>query len=222
LESGHAPPLGTPPHPGYFIEHSFQLLPGSTLLLFTDGLVEERGVSIRHGLARLMEEAGGAGEDLDELCDRLLAAFQGTEVSDDIAMLALRPIGFSGLSLSLQLPAEPRILAPLRHTMRRWLRENDASIPEINDILVASGEACANAIQHAYGAMEGSLEVTLVVDDGEIEVTVRDSGKWRPTSPALGGRGLHLMRGLMGSVEVDSGPDGTVVRMRHRIGGRVR
>jgi PAS domain S-box-containing protein len=222
LEKGHAPPLGTPPHPGYFIEHSFHLLPGSTLLLFTDGLVEERGVSIRHGLARLMEEAGTAAGDLDELCDRLLAAFQGKEVSDDIAMLALRPMGFSGQSLSLQLPAEPRTLAPLRHTMRRWLRENDASIREINDILVASGEACANAIQHAYGAREGSLEVTLVLDDGEVEVTVRDSGIWRPTSPAPGGRGLHLMRGLMRSVEVDSGPQGTVVRMRHRIGARVR
>jgi PAS domain S-box-containing protein len=221
LEDGLAPPLGTAPYPDYYVERTSPLAAGSTLLLFTDGLVERRGDSISLGLHRLEEEASGTHAGLDELCDHLLASLLGPEVSDDIALLALRPVSFDGDPLSVHLPAEPRVLAPLRHTLRRWLREIDATPQEINDILVASGEACSNAIQHAYGAREGYVDVTLAVVGDAIEVVVRDSGSWRPSSPAQGGRGLHLMRGLMTSVDLDTGPDGTVVRLRHRLHARV-
>src|SRR5204862_51936 len=78
-------------------------------------------------------------------------------------------------------------------------------------------EACANVIQHAYGGGEGHIEVDLAMVDGDVEVTVRDTGRWRSISPHGGGRGLDLMRGLMDTVEVDTGPDGTVVRMRRRV-----
>jgi PAS domain S-box-containing protein len=218
LEDGLAPPVGTPPHPGYYVEHVSQFPAGSTLLLFTDGLVERRGDSLRVGLTRLRSEAATAGPDLDALCDHLLASLLDTEVSDDIALLALRSVPFAGDSLTLRLPAEARVLAPLRHTMRRWLREVHATPREINDILVASGEACANAIQHAYGSREGSLQVTIALVDNEVEVTVRDSGSWRPPSSAQGGRGLHLMHGLMDGVDMDTGPNGTIVRLRRRVG----
>jgi PAS domain S-box-containing protein len=221
LEDGLAPPLGTAPHPDYYVERTSPLPAGSTLLLFTDGLVERRGDSIDLGLHRLEEEASGTHAVLDELCDHLLASLLGTEVSDDIALLALRPVSFDGDPLRVHLPAEPRVLAPLRHTLRRWLREIDATPQEINDILVASGEACSNAIQHAYGAREGYVDVTLAVVGDSIEVVVRDSGSWRASSPAQGGRGLHLMRGLMTSVDLDTGPDGTRVRLRHRLHARV-
>jgi len=220
LQDGLAPPLGTPPHPGYYVERAAQLPFGSTLLLFTDGLVERRGDSLRDGLERLTEAAALPAADLDALCDRLLASMRGEEVSDDIALLALRSVPFTGSSLTLRLAAEPRVLAPLRHTIRRWLRDLDATPQETYDILVASGEACANAIQHAYGAREGFVDVTLAAVDEWAEVTVRDSGSWRPKSPALGGRGLHLMQGLMDSVETRTGPDGTMVRLRRRLRSR--
>jgi serine phosphatase RsbU (regulator of sigma subunit) len=63
---------------------------GSTVLLFTDGLFERRGVPIDEGRDRLRRlVAASAGESLDALCDRLLAEMiDGVE--DDVAVLAVR------------------------------------------------------------------------------------------------------------------------------------
>jgi anti-sigma regulatory factor (Ser/Thr protein kinase) len=141
----------------------------------------------------------------------------GAEAADDVALLALRPVPFAGEPLRLRTPAEPNALASLRHTVRRWFREVEADRQDAYDILVACGEACANVIQHAYGGGEGHIEVDVAMLDGEVEVVVRDTGRWRSASPRGGGRGLDLMRGLMDSVDVDTGPEGTVVRMRRRV-----
>jgi integral membrane sensor domain MASE1/anti-sigma regulatory factor (Ser/Thr protein kinase) len=216
LEDALAPPLGTD-LPGRFPEGKFQLAPGSTVLLFTDGLVEKRGGSIIEGLARLKEEAAGAGEDLDALCDHLLGAMVGGHVEDDVALVAMRA-GPLGGRLHLRLAAEPQVLAPLRRVLRRWLRQLDATPEETNEILVACGEACTNAIQHAYGAGEGAVEVELSHADGAVELLVRDHGRWRPPGGQQGGRGLPLMRGLMDAVEVERGAGGTTVRLRKRLG----
>jgi PAS domain S-box-containing protein len=221
LEGGLAPPLGTASNPYSYHEAMSELPWSSTLLLFTDGLVERRGASIEDGLAQLRESAAGADPDLDALCDRLLASMVGEEASDDVALLALRPVPLAGRALHLRVPAEPSVLAPLRHTLRRWLREVGASVEESYEILVSCGEACTNAIQHPYGARDGTVEVGIELVDGAVEVVVRDEGRWRPPSTGVGGRGLELMRGLMDSVEVASGVDGTVVRMRRRLDARV-
>jgi anti-sigma regulatory factor (Ser/Thr protein kinase) len=192
------------------------------LLLFTDGLVERRGSSILDGLTRLKTLAADPGEDLEVLCDHLLDSMVTDEVSDDIALLALRQVPLAAGPLFLRLPAEPQVLAPLRQTVRRWLREIDADPKIVDDVLVACGEAFANAIQHAYGAKDGLFEVSLVVSDGAVEVTIRDLGSWRPSSGSgraarRGGLGQRLMRELMDSVDVESGPEGTVVRMRRSL-----
>lgn len=217
LEEGLAPPLGAGSHPDYDVEAAAHVAPGSTLLLFTDGLVERRGISIRSGLARLEQEASASAPDLDGLCDHLLASLLEKEVADDVALLALRPVRFAGQPLHLRVPAERHVLAALRHTLRRWLRETDASPQETYEILVACGEACANAIEHPYGVGAGFLEVDLAYVDGEVHMAVADSGTWRHSPPPDGGHGMKLMRQLMEAVEVSRGPGGTVVKMRRRL-----
>ncbi|MGH2554525.1 MAG: ATP-binding protein [Actinomycetota bacterium] len=134
-----------------------------------------------------------------------------------MALLALRPVRFEGQPLHVRVPAERHVLAPLRHTLRRWLRETDASPQEIYEILVACGEACANAIEHPYAAGAGYLEIDLAFVEGEVQVAVRDTGTWRHSSPPDGGHGIRLMRQLMDTVEVDQGSGGTVVRMGRRL-----
>jgi PAS domain S-box-containing protein len=82
--------LGAPPAPAPAVEWAGVLPPGSTLLLFTDGLVESRSADLDEGLTRLLAAAGRAGtSDPDELCDRLLAELTGAHRADDIALLAL-------------------------------------------------------------------------------------------------------------------------------------
>ena len=64
---------------------------GSTLLLFTDGLFERRGVPLDEGRARVRAFlAREAGRPLPELCDRLLAELVGDGAEDDVAVLGVR------------------------------------------------------------------------------------------------------------------------------------
>ena len=217
LEGGLGPPLGAVGFPDRYLDVTYHLAAGSTLFLFTDGLVERRGATIRDGLDRLKALAAASDEDLEAMCDHVLLSMVESDVSDDVALLALRPVRLASEPLLLRLPAEPYVLASLRQTLRRWLREIEASPQVANDILIACGEACANVIQHAYGAKEGLLEVDLVLLDGTVEVTVRDHGTWRPISGRDGGHGERLMQGLMDSVKVNSGSGGTIVQMKRRL-----
>jgi serine phosphatase RsbU (regulator of sigma subunit) len=71
-------------------DHVLEIRAGATVLLYTDGLVERRGVPIDAGLAWLAGEAGRvAGLPLEQVCDELLAGLAGA-VEDDVALLAVR------------------------------------------------------------------------------------------------------------------------------------
>lgn len=73
-------------------EHACLLPPGSTLLLYTDGLVERRGASLDEGSAWLRQELATLHElPLEELCDRLLRVLPDA-LDDDVALLALRAL----------------------------------------------------------------------------------------------------------------------------------
>jgi light-regulated signal transduction histidine kinase (bacteriophytochrome) len=67
------------------------LTPGSTLLLYTDGLVERRGVDLATSLAQLVDLAGqGPGpEGIEAWVDGMLHSVPGTR-DDDTTILALR------------------------------------------------------------------------------------------------------------------------------------
>ena len=70
--------------------HTVALGPGDTVLLYTDGLVERRDATLDQGFDRLLALAGDlAGEPVHEFCDQVLARLQ-PELTDDIALLALR------------------------------------------------------------------------------------------------------------------------------------
>lgn len=221
LEEALGPPLGAAGHPDQYAEAAASMHDGSLLLLFTDGLIERRAGSLRDGLDRLLTLARTEKRGVEALCDALLASLPEDRVADDIALLAVQSVSFDGRPLEVRLPAEPRVLAPLRSAIRRWLRQVDASRDEIDEILVACGEACANAIVHAYGGQEGELSLELSMRDDEIVMTVRDTGRWREQGRREGGRGLKLIEGLMDSVDIQTGPDGTWIRMRRRLRDRI-
>jgi serine phosphatase RsbU (regulator of sigma subunit)/integral membrane sensor domain MASE1/anti-sigma regulatory factor (Ser/Thr protein kinase) len=218
LEDGLSPPIGVTPEATY-TEARHELAAEATLLLYTDGLVERRRVSIQEGLDRLsLEAAAHAASGLEELCEHLVSSLvQPNQVADDIALLAMRAVALRETPLTLRLPAEPRMLVQVREALRRWLRESQVSGGAESDILIACGEACANVVQHAYGAMPGDMEVTAHLVDGCIQMSVRDQGEWRPEADRGGGWGLQLIRGLMDSVEVAREADGTEVRMRRQV-----
>ncbi|GHH91999.1 SpoIIE family protein phosphatase [Streptomyces capillispiralis] len=90
LYDARSPLLGLVPEPEY--GSATEPLPaGSTLLLYTDGLVERRGEDLTVGLERLRREASGAVRlPLEDFCDRLLDNLLTTVGDDDVALVAVR------------------------------------------------------------------------------------------------------------------------------------
>ena len=74
-------------------DHEVVLAPGSTVLMYTDGLVERRGAHLERGLAWLAQAVAELADSptgtLEELCDALVALV-GDHLDDDVALLALR------------------------------------------------------------------------------------------------------------------------------------
>jgi serine phosphatase RsbU (regulator of sigma subunit) len=71
-------------------DHAVPLRPGSTVVLYTDGLVERRGASIDDGLDWLLTATSSlAHVTPDQLCDLLLDAVADT-AEDDVALLVMR------------------------------------------------------------------------------------------------------------------------------------
>ncbi|MEZ0493807.1 GAF domain-containing SpoIIE family protein phosphatase [Kineococcus sp. TBRC 1896] len=72
-------------------EHVVPVPPGATLVLYTDGLIEQRGRSLVGGIERVRESLrGNRSTDLDVLLDTLLAELVGARGEDDCALLAVR------------------------------------------------------------------------------------------------------------------------------------
>jgi PAS domain S-box-containing protein len=221
LEGGRTLPLGVMPSAEY-PQADAELEPGSTIVLYTDGLVEERGASIDRGLEALKDAVVGGPIEPEALCDHIVSSLLADRpATDDIAVLTVRTEPLSPERLHLDLPANPKALGTLRRTVSRWLEPLGASDVESNDIQVSCHEACSNAMEHGYRFREATVDVNAEFDGSEVVVTVADSGGWREQRDDDRGRGLDLIRALMDSVEVEPGPEGTTVRMRKRLAAPV-
>jgi PAS domain S-box-containing protein len=192
--------------------------PGSTLVLYTDGLIDRPDLPIRDGLDRLRKVVAATGDvGVDSLCDRLLDVLVPDEVSDDVAVLAARlvpvPVPFEA-----RVPADPASLFSVRSSLSRWLESARIVAGDRHDIVLACSEACANAVEHAYGgSADGEIVVHARFSDHTIELSVRDRGRWRVRRDDDRGRGLGVIRACMDDVSVESGADGTFVRMRRGV-----
>jgi PAS domain S-box-containing protein len=193
--------------------------PRATLLLYTDGLVERRGSSLDDGMARAADLVhGGRSQTLEELADQLMSALEpGGGYPDDVAMLLYR----QPAPLEMKFTADARQLAPSRTALRSWLTRAGVDSDQIQDVLIATGEAVANAIEHGHrDRPDGtvSLRATAIVD--RLQVTVADSGVWKVPRDDAGfsrGRGISLMRVLMEDFTIQSSDAGTTVHMYARI-----
>jgi GAF domain-containing protein/anti-sigma regulatory factor (Ser/Thr protein kinase) len=219
LEGGRSAPLGVRPE-ATFEEGTARLQPGTTLLLYTDGLVERRDMWIDEGIGALIDEVRAAHPLAPgDLCDRLLASLlPGDRGADDVALLAVLAGGHAGPRLVLTLPAETSALAVMRRAFEPWLVGFGATEDDAYDILVAMTEAAANSAEHAYGPVEAQFEVEAEAHEGEVTVVIRDFGLWRAPRGRNRGRGTLLMHELMDSCDVVTGDEGTEVRMSRRLG----
>lgn len=214
---GGSPPLGAIGErvPGQAREH---LAAGDALLLCTDGLVERRDESLEHGLQRLLEAATHGPADPESLCDHLMAEMiSDGQGDDDVALLVLRRVG-RPQPLARRVLANARELASVRADLRAWLSDNGADDASVHAVVLATGEACANAILHGSARRgDATFDLEARRDDADVVITIRDHGRWQPGPRPDGGRGLPLMRALMDAVHVDATQDGTTLVLRLAI-----
>ncbi|UYP20381.1 ATP-binding protein [Rhodococcus sp. Z13] len=123
---------------------------------------------------------------------------------------------------SVGVPADPTEIAGLRVVLRRWLADLPMDEDRRQDILLASYEALANAVEHAYSPGDSNATLDLTADflphEGELVVRVADHGSWHDAVSSDArrsrGHGLTLIRSLADGVDVSPGPTGTIVEMR--------
>jgi serine phosphatase RsbU (regulator of sigma subunit) len=98
LKQNSGPPIGAVTD-NVYEEEVVQLTPGCRLLLYTDGLVEDRRTALTEGLEKLRQAAMKGPANIEEFCDYVLDRLSsGRDVQDDIAVLALGavPLGAAG------------------------------------------------------------------------------------------------------------------------------
>ena len=218
LDTAPGQPVGVLKAPPYQ-SCSDTLDPGSTLVLYTDGLVERRGEPLDHGLGRLMDAVANGPEDADALCDHLSRELLGSdERPDDVAILVLCTAA-SLERVRLQLSAEVSSVAAARQAVKRLATRAGAAPEASFGVGVAVSEACANVVEHAYGPGEAAFEVDADVAGGILRITVRDFGHWQAPRGEHRGRGTALMQACMDAVERTTDARGTVVSMRRRLKG---
>ena len=220
IEKGRGLPLGAGPDTRY--SHAVVELPvGTTIILYTDGLVERRGRTIDQGLEAVRQAAVDGPGEPEELVDHILGRVVGdAERGDDIALLVVRLMAVAPKPLHVRIPSDVGALDLVRDAMRIWLVGTDLTGTDAQDVVLAAWEACANAVEHGATGDGSYVDVRAEVADGCVRISVADSGHWRPpTEREDRGLGLRLISASMSSVEVTEGEEGTRVTFEKALAG---
>ncbi|MFJ2174666.1 SpoIIE family protein phosphatase [Streptomyces sp. NPDC087851] len=204
-EDPTGPPLGT----GGWLHTSgsIALPPGSTAVLYTDGLVERRGEDIDEGVASLERALSGAQGSPQVVCDRLIRSLGVTDDhDDDVAVLVLQHPARTGANAELfhnaaldllgGIEAAPRARAFATGVLSSW------RFPvELRDLgVLATSELVANSLQHGTPPMRLRLRRTdrrliIEVTDGDDHLPRR-----RRAEPAdEAGRGISIIATIASS-----------------------
>ncbi|MHB1809464.1 MAG: ATP-binding SpoIIE family protein phosphatase [Solirubrobacteraceae bacterium] len=215
------PPLGFGRGHQY-TQEEVEFTPGSTLLLYSDGLIERRHESIDSGFQRLAEAAVRSQSDDDDalaerIYTRLVAGETEDVVEDDVALLSIEwlPIG---PRLQLHFESSPQVLPGLRRVLVHWLAR--LGVPEADrfDIALACSEAANHAIAVDRGLGFGSFELDCAAADGELRLSIRRDAAHRSMPPRRElGRSLAIMSQLMDSVELSKRDDAFEVKLAKRL-----
>ncbi|MCQ0024881.1 SpoIIE family protein phosphatase [Streptomyces somaliensis DSM 40738] len=204
-EDPTGPPLGT----GGWLHTSgtIALPPGSTAVLYTDGLVERRGEDIDEGVAALERALSGATGAPQVVCARLLRSLGVTaEHDDDVAVLVLQHPSRTGsdaelfhnaaLDLLGGVEAAPRARAFATGVLSSW------RFPvELRDLgVLATSELVANSLQHGTPPMRLRLRRTdrrliIEVTDGDDHLPRRR----RAETEDEAGRGISIIATIASS-----------------------
>ncbi|MEU3855171.1 SpoIIE family protein phosphatase [Streptomyces sp. NPDC029554] len=189
-------PLGIGGQP--FESVVFDLPEGSTLALYTDGLVENRNRDIEAGIQALQDVLVPAlQKPLDQACENVVEALLTEPPADDAALLLVRVHTLTPSQVvTWDIKPEPSAVARCRALVREQLEAWGVNEAAVYIVELVVSELITNAIK--YG--RDPIRLRLVQDQGLI-VEVSDGGKSSPhlrraANEDEGGRGLFLVAQL--------------------------
>ncbi|WP_282692429.1 SpoIIE family protein phosphatase [Streptomyces sp. CC208A] len=203
-----------------FPETRLDLVPGETLVLCTDGLVEQPGTDIEAGLAALSEAVSSGPPQAEALADHLSERlWERWGSGDDVALLVLRRSPDPGTPRAPRIhqyihQADPQGLSDARAAVGQALR--DWGMPELaDDTELLTGELLVNVLLHTEGGAVLTLEV-LPEPVRRVRLSVQDrSSAWprrrTPGEAATSGRGLLLLDALASRWGVEPRGEGKAV-----------
>jgi anti-sigma regulatory factor (Ser/Thr protein kinase) len=196
-------------------EHRVRLPAGATLVLYSDGLVEDRRRSIEDGLIQLARAGSlvAADGDVDATCARILDEMVGdTGGDDDVALLVLRWVGPPKSDrCSAVLPpvvaSARRARALVAEELERW---GESELFDTATLCVS--EIVTNAVVHAGTPVQ--LDIVLLPE--RIRVEVVDGGSAPPEridaqDEDVHGRGIAIVDLLSAAWGVEPLDDGKCV-----------
>jgi signal transduction histidine kinase/CheY-like chemotaxis protein/serine phosphatase RsbU (regulator of sigma subunit) len=221
LQAGRRPPVAAWENRHTKNTARRELPAGSLILLYTDGLIERPGETLDQGFARLQAAAAYRADlPVGDFCDELLERMAPPGgYTDDVVLLALRPNHALPRSFATVLPAAPMHIPEARHQLRRWLIGIGVDLRREADILLATGEAVTNAIDHGSGGDPlRTVSIEAFVRGATITATISDTGQWSGDSSASqrslqGGRGLTMINGLADHVKTVRTTQGTRITL---------
>ena len=205
LHDANGPPLGALDDP-VFTEGTAWLEPGGTLVLYSDGLVELRGEPLDRGFERLATATIAAPDEIDQLCDGVLAGtLANPAAEDDVTLLVMRregerrravgepfPRRKTGLlarqlragawphirvrSAAVELPGGLQASAAARGVVADTL-SGVASRGELDDLLIMVTELVNNAVVHGGAGDAGErVLVHVAAADERLRAEVSSRG----------------------------------------------
>ena len=120
-------------------------------------------------------------------------------------------------ALDLAVSATPVNAWWLRRQVSAWLHRGSQRSDRFDDLVLATNEAVANVVDHAYvDRSDGPGLVRLMARDlpEAIRVVVADDGNWRESvAGPFRGHGLKMVCALVDDVRISRNGRGTVVEM---------
>ncbi|MFJ1749518.1 SpoIIE family protein phosphatase [Streptomyces sp. NPDC088116] len=175
----------------------FEVQEGSTLVLYTDGLIESRERDVGAGIEELREVLARPSPSLEATCDTVLRTLLSTpRPTDDVALLVARTRALdAGQVATWELPAEPALVGRARDHATAQLAAWGLEELTFTTELVVS-ELFTNAILHAEGPVQLRLirDRTLICEVSDTSTTAPHLRRARVFDE--GGRGLLLVAQL--------------------------
>jgi anti-sigma regulatory factor (Ser/Thr protein kinase) len=188
-----------------------ELPEGSTLALYTDGLVETRDQDIDAGMHRLSTLLAHPRLPLEDLCATVVDTLPTPAPSDDVTLLLARTRTLSpDQVVSWDLPTDPAVVSSARSLAVRQLTEWGLQDLATTTELIVS-ELVTNAIRHATGPIRLRL-IRHQVLTCEVSDTSNSLPRLRHARTTdEGGRGLFLIAQLSHRRGTRYTPDGKIV-----------